>query len=147
MRSTKDRIRHALSFEIIGLLMVTPLGAYFFHMPMEHMGVAALVGATIATLWNYVYNLAYDRVMLRLLGHVRKSLRQRILHATLFELGLLLALMPFFAWYLQISLLQALVMDLGFAGFYLVYAFVFNWAYDVVFPVPSLPSQKLAEAD
>ena len=30
-------------------------------------------------------------------------------------------------------------MDVAFAGFFLVYAFVFNWAYDVVFPVRSQP--------
>lgn len=147
MRSAKDRIRHALSFEVIGLMMVTPLGAYVFHMPMQHIGIAAFVGATIATLWNYLYNLAYDRMMLRLLGHLRKSLRQRVLHAVLFELGLLLALMPFFAWYLEISLLQAFVMDAGFAGFYLVYAFFFNWGYDVIFPVPVQPASGLAQAD
>lgn len=146
MRTAKDRIRHALSFEIIGLLMVTPLGAIAFDTPMHHIGIAALVGATIATLWNYVYNLIYDRMMLRWLGHLRKSLRQRILHALLFELGLLLALMPFLAWYLDVSLLTALVMDLGFAGFYLVYAFVFNWGYDVVFPLPAAPAQAVADA-
>jgi uncharacterized membrane protein len=27
-------------------------------------------------------------------------------------------------------------MDLAVAGFYVVYAFVYNWAYDIVFPVP-----------
>ena len=39
------------------------------------------------------------------------------------------------------------MMDLGFAGFYLVYAFVFNWAYDVVFPIPepSLPARPSAD--
>jgi len=147
MRNTKDRIRHALSFEIIGLLIVTPLGAYVFHMPMHHIGVAALVAATVATLWNYVYNLLYDHAMRRLLGHVRKSLRQRVLHAVVFELGLLLALMPFFAWYLDISLLQAFVMDAGFAAFYLVYAFLFNWGYDLLFPINSLPAPPLAKAE
>lgn len=147
MRSAKDRIRHALTFEILGLLLVTPLGAYVFQMPVHHIGVAALAGATIATVWNYVYNLAYDRMLLRLLGHVRKSLRQRILHAVLFELGLLLVLMPFFAWYLEISLLEAFIMDAGFAGFYLVYAFLFNWAYDIVFPVSPLPRSALAESE
>jgi uncharacterized membrane protein len=57
MRTTSDRIRHALSFEILGLLLVTPLGAIVFHHPIEDIGVLALVGATIATGWNYVFNL------------------------------------------------------------------------------------------
>ena len=33
MRSTKDRIRQALSFEIIGLIIVTPLFAWLFSHP------------------------------------------------------------------------------------------------------------------
>jgi uncharacterized membrane protein len=58
-----------------------------------------------------------------------------VLHAVLFEGGLLLLLVPFIAWYLQFSLRDALVMDLTLAAFYLVYAFAFNWAYDAVFPL------------
>lgn len=136
MRTTRDRIRHAISFEIIGLILITPLGAWTFGMPLHDIGVVAIVGATIATAWNYLFNLMFDRAMLRATGAVAKTLLVRVLHAVLFEVGLLALLMPFIAWQLGISLLDALVMDLGFAGFYLVYAFVFNWAYDVVFPVP-----------
>jgi len=60
----------------------------------------------------------------------------------LFELGLLIVLMPFIAWYLNISLAHALVMDISFALFYVVYAFVFNWSYDRVFPLPEWKSQQ-----
>jgi uncharacterized membrane protein len=60
----------------------------------------------------------------------------RIAHAVLFEVGLLIVLMPFIAWYLGISLLHALVMDISFALFYMGYAFVFNFAYDKAFPLP-----------
>jgi uncharacterized membrane protein len=54
----------------------------------------------------------------------------------MFEVGLLLALLPMIAWYLDISVVQALMMDVSFALFYMVYAFVFNWVYDRVFPLP-----------
>jgi len=138
MRTTSDRIRYALSFEIIGLALVTPLGAFFFHHPAEQIGVIALVGATIATLWNYAYNLLFDHGLKRLRGSVEKTLMARIVHAVLFELGLLALLLPFVAWYLGISLWQALVLDMAFAGFYMVYAFVFAWAYDRVFPLRSV---------
>lgn len=136
MRTTLDRIRHALAFEIIGLLLLAPLGAWVFAVPMKDMGVVALVGATLATGWNYLYNLAFDHALKRLRGSTLKSWRLRVLHAVLFEAGLLAALLPVIAWYLQIGLWQALVMDLGVAGFYLVYAFAFNWAYDRLFPLP-----------
>ncbi|MGV3649858.1 MAG: PACE efflux transporter [Devosia sp.] len=136
MRTTRDRIRHALCFEILGLALVTPLGALVFHMPLHDVGIVSLVAATVAMGWNYVYNLGFDHAMRRLRGSVVKTVPIRIGHAVLFELGLLTMLLPFMAWYLGISLWQALIMDLAFAGFYMVYAFVFNWGYDVVFPLP-----------
>lgn len=117
MRSLQDRIRHALSFEIIGLLLVIPLGALLFGMPMEDIGVVGLVSATLATIWNYVYNLGFDHAMQRLKGTTLKTPAIRVGHAVLFELGLLIVLMPFIAWYLNISLAHALVMDISFALF------------------------------
>ncbi len=47
-------------------------------------------------------------------------------------------LMPFIAWYLRATLYQAFLMDFSFTLFYLIYAFVYNWVYDIVFPVPML---------
>ena len=135
MRTLRDRLRHALSFEIIALFIVTPLGAWAFEFPLGSIGVVAVVSATIATGWNYLYNLMFDHALLRLADRVEKSLPIRIIHALLFEAGLLLILLPFIAWQLQVSLFDALLMDVSFAVFYLVYAFVFNWAYDLVFPL------------
>ncbi|HEU6443397.1 MAG TPA: PACE efflux transporter [Microvirga sp.] len=136
MRTTRDRIRHAISFELIGLALVTPLGAWAFGMPVGDIGVVGAGAATLATIWNYIYNLGFDAAMQRLTGSTQKSIPVRVLHAVLFEAGLLVVLMPLIAWYLGISLLQAFLMDVAFAVFYLVYAFMFNWVYDRVFPLP-----------
>lgn len=136
MRSTSDRIRHAISFEVIGLMLITPIGALAFDKPVEAIGVVAFVSATIATGWNYAYNLIFDHALLRYRGAVQKTVPIRVIHSILFEAGLLLVLLPFIAWYLGVSLLEAFLMDVSFAVFYLGYAFVFNWAYDVIFPIP-----------
>lgn len=136
MRSPLDRLRHALSFEIIALLLVVPLAALLMGLPMQDMGVVGVVSATLATLWNMVYNWLFDHALRRLTGTTRKTPRIRVLHAILFEGGLLLVLIPFIAWYLQIGLIPAFLLDAGLAGFYLLYAFAFNWAYDRLFPLP-----------
>ncbi|WP_249693503.1 PACE efflux transporter [Stappia sp. WLB 29] len=136
MRSTLDRIRHALAFEIIGLAIVTPLGALLFGLALADMGVIGIAAATLATAWTYVYNLGFDHALMALRGDTAKSLRLRIAHALLFEFGLLAILVPPIAWYLEIGLLEALVMDAALASFYVVYAFIFNLAYDTLFPVP-----------
>jgi uncharacterized membrane protein len=126
MRTTFDRIRHAVSFEIIGILLATPLGVLVFNLHAADSAIIIVSSATIAILWNYIYNLGFDRV----------------LHALLFELGLLALLMPLIALYLGISLWQALLMDVAFALFYMGYAFCFNWAYDRLFPLPEWQGDK-----
>ena len=136
MRTIPDRIRHALSFEIIGLMLVVPFGALVFNHPVQDIGVITIASSIVATVWNYLYNLGFDHAMQRLTGSVAKSVPVRIGHAVLFEAGLVALLMPFVAWYLGIGIIEALVLDVSLALFYMVYAFVFNWAYDRIFPIP-----------
>ncbi|WP_305970616.1 MULTISPECIES: PACE efflux transporter [unclassified Mameliella] len=136
MRPPLDRLRHALCFELLALGLIVPLGTIAFHMPAHDIGTVGLVGSAVATLWNMLYNAGFDRILHHRRGTTAKTLRLRLLNALLFETGLLALLLPFMAWYIGISLWQALVMDLAFAGFYLAYAFAFNWAYDRVCPPP-----------
>ncbi|MFV0514241.1 MAG: PACE efflux transporter [Jhaorihella sp.] len=135
MRSTADRIRHAVSFEILALALITPLGAWAFDMAMRDIGIVSLLSALVAMAWNYLYNLIFDHAMQRISGHSRKTMAIRALHAILFEIGLLAVLMPFIAWYLDISLFAAFLINVGFAMFFVIYAFFFNWAYDWLFPI------------
>lgn len=142
MRNTRDRVRHAIIFEIIGLVLVTPLGAWAFGMPMVDIGVVAVVGMGIGATWNFVYNLLFDLALVKLVGDVRKSVVIRVVHAILFEIGFLIISVPFIAWYLQITLLHALMLDVSFSVFFMLYAFVYNWAYDLIFPVPHSHASK-----
>ncbi|QDZ11789.1 PACE efflux transporter [Devosia ginsengisoli] len=136
MRTTADRIRHAISFEVIGILLATPLGALVFNLHAGDSAVIVIGSATVAMVWNYIYNLGFDHAMTRLRGSTLKTVPLRVLHAVLFELGLLAMLMPLIALYLGISLWEALLMDLAFALFYMGYALIFNWGYDRLFPLP-----------
>ncbi|WP_254774225.1 PACE efflux transporter [Marinobacter sp. AC-23] len=95
---------------------------------------AWLIGATLATTWNYLFNLGFDHTLKRLTGSTRKSIKLRFLHAFSFELGLLIVFLPIIAWWMEIELLEAFLVDVSFALFYLVYAFVFTWCYDTTFP-------------
>ncbi|MGR3516453.1 PACE efflux transporter [Sulfitobacter pontiacus] len=145
MRSAFDRLRHAISFEVIALILVIPAGAILFNVPLHDFGVVGIVSATLATLWNLGYNVLFDLALQRLTGTTLKSRIVRVLHALAFEAGLLMVLLPFIAWYLGISLWDAFVLDIALAAFYLVYAYVFNLIYDTLFPLPEW-SQKQAES-
>jgi len=140
VRTTTDRIRQALAFETLGILIVTPLFAWLFAHPMGEIGVLAIIGGTLATVWNYLFNLAFDHMLKRRRGTAHKSLPLRIVHATLFELSFMTLLLPVVAWWLGISLLEALLLDISFAAFYLVYTFVFTWGYDRLYP-PDAPQR------
>lgn len=145
MRSAFDRLRHAISFEVIALILVIPAGAILFDVPLHDFGVVGIVSATLATLWNLGYNVLFDLALQRLTGSTLKSRIVRVLHALAFEVGLLMVLLPFIAWYLGISLWDAFVLDIALAAFYLVYSYVFNLIYDTLFPLPEW-SQEQAES-
>lgn len=140
MRTIRDRIRHALMFEVLGLLLAIPLGVLLFDKPAHAIGVVAIFTSLVATGWTYLYNLLFDRTLIRRQGHAQKTLGQRVLHSVLFEAGLLMISLPFIAVYLGLSLWGALVMDAAFVVFYLGYSFAFNWAYDALFPYPQASS-------
>ncbi|AWL03300.1 PACE efflux transporter [Massilia oculi] len=137
MRTFRDRVRHALLFEAVALAIFIPGSAALFDQPADHMGVIGVASATIATVWNFVFNMGFDRAMLRLRGSVDKTMAIRVAHTFLFEAGLVAMLIPLIAWYLGIGLWAALLMDLAIVTFYLVYGFLFNLAYDRVFPIPA----------
>ncbi|OEE57586.1 transporter [Enterovibrio norvegicus FF-454] len=134
MRTMTDRIRHAIAFEVIGLILIVSILSQF-GFDAAHTGLMGIAFSVIATGWNYIYNVWFDKAMMKRTGTTKKTQKQRILHAVLFELGLLWITLPAMAWWLNIGLWQAFVMDIGLVAFYLVYAYVFNLAYDKLFPV------------
>lgn len=135
MRTHRDRIRHAVGFEIIALILSIPIMSFFFSFDIKDIGVIAIVGSIMATIWNYGFNIVFDKGMVRFKRSTFKTPVIRVLHVLLFESGLLMLYLPMVAWYLGISLWQAFIMDASLVGFYLFYNLSYNWAYDKVFPI------------
>lgn len=136
MRSAADRIRHAVCFEIIGVLIITPLAGWVFSAEFSQVGVLAIAMSMIATIWNYVYNLGFDHMLLRWRGRVYKTPLERIGHAFAFEFGMLIITLPPVMWWMNYGFSRALAMAGGLMVFYLVYTYVYNWLYDKIFPLP-----------
>lgn len=135
MRTKGDRIRHAVGFEVLGILLCSPLASWLLGTPLGHIGVFTVVLATCAMVWNYFYNLGVDKFMMRYLRRLNKTFWERVAHSVGFEAGFLLVSLPFTAWWMDMSIMAAFLLDLGVAIFYLVYAFFYNLAYDRLFPV------------
>ncbi len=137
MRTIADRLRHSILFEIFGVLTCAPLAAYILDKDLIQVGAISIVLSLFAMCFNYVFNLAFDKILIKKGMDLRKRpVGLRVLHATLFEFSLIIFTVPMVAWWLDMTLYHALLADFGFVIFFLVYAFLYNWVYDVVFPVP-----------
>ncbi|MFJ4197070.1 multidrug/biocide efflux PACE transporter [Pseudomonas sp. NPDC089534] len=129
-KSITERICQAIGFEVLAILICTPLLAWIMGKPLLDMGVVTVVVAVLALVWNVVFNGAFDRVLKRL--GIRHNAWVRVVHALLFEGGLVVMGVPLIAWWLSVSLWQAFLLDIGVLLFFLPYTYVYHWAYDVV---------------
>ncbi len=127
-KSVKERFFHALGFEVLAIAICAPLGAWLLDDSLAHMGLLTLMISLVAMSWNMLFNALFDQAQRRM--GFERSLWVRALHSLLFEIGLLLAVVPLAAWWLGIGLWQAFILDIGIALFFLPYTFVFNWSYD-----------------
>ncbi|QHJ01103.1 PACE efflux transporter [Xylophilus rhododendri] len=105
----------------------------------QQLGRATLVAvacSVVAVLWNLVFNMLFERWEA---GQAKRgrSLARRVAHAVGFEGGLALMLIPLVAFGLGVSIVQAFWLDIGLLCFFLVYTFVFNWAFDRIFGLPA----------
>ena len=98
----------------------------------------ALAAATsvVAVVWNLAFNTAFEAWESRQARRGR-SLARRIAHAIGFEGGLAAILVPLIAWWLDIGLWEALLLDAALLLFSLGYTCVFNWGFDRVFGLPA----------
>ncbi|MFC5520191.1 multidrug/biocide efflux PACE transporter [Polaromonas jejuensis] len=129
-KSAKERFFHALGFEVLAIAICAPLGAWLLGYSLGHMGLLTLMISLVAMSWNMVFNALFDRAQQRM--GFQRTLVARAVHSVLFEVGLLLAVVPLAAWWLGIGQWEAFVLDIGIALFFLPYTFVFNWTYDQV---------------
>ncbi len=137
MRTLSDRIRHTLLFELFALIISAPLAAWLTGHEVGHIGALAIILSVLAMSWNLLYNWLFDLLERRYAGNPQRRLSTRIYHAIGFEAGLLPPGLLLVAWWLNIGLWEAFLLDAGFMLFFLGYAFVFNWLYDRAFPLPA----------
>ncbi|WP_345316933.1 PACE efflux transporter [Ferrimonas gelatinilytica] len=127
--SPLERILHAILFEIGFLSLAVPISILITGHPIDTLSVALIGVSLLTVLWNYVFNLGFD--WLYGAQRLARGLRLRIWHGVSFELGLLLITTPFLMWQLQLPFWPALLLDIGFALFCMVYSVLYNWGYDL----------------
>lgn len=135
MSPVRRRVVFALMFEGIGLA-ITTLGLMAFSGTDSTTAGGAAVGTmTLALIYNYLFNWAFE-AWERGQSVRGRSWKRRLAHGVLFEGGLMAVLVPFLAWWLQVGLVEAFVYDAGLIAFFAVYTMVFTWAFDRIFGLP-----------
>lgn len=126
--NNKERIFHAVLFEVIALVIIIPVSSIITGKQSSELAVVGIGLSLFTVVWNYFYNMGFDNVF----GEERavRALKLRIAHTAGFEGGLIFITVPTVAWFLDISILNALLLEAGFLVFFFFYATGFNWLYD-----------------
>lgn len=136
MQGIKRKLLYVTVFEAIAISICTVGFAMQSGKSLVHAGALSVMTSAIAVAWNLLFTSLFEAWEAQQPTGGR-SIRRRIAHATLFEAGLLLIIVPLTAAWLDITLGSALLLNIGLAGFFLVYTFVFNWSFDRLFGLPA----------
>lgn len=138
-----ERVFHAISFEVFALAMIIPLGLWVTNKEAVEVTLIGVGMSLFVVIWNYIYNSLFDRWFGA--DRQQRGLLIRLLHTLGFEGGLIVFTLPVMAWILQITWLQALVLEAGFLIFFLFYATTFNYGYDKLQPFQKLKAWFVQE--
>ena len=136
MQGIQRKLLYLSLYEGIAILLSSQMLRLITDQSVTQAGLMAVAVSLVAMSWNFIYNNIFEA------WEARRSVRGRgfwvrVAHACGFEGGLLLLLVPLFAWVLQVSLAQALGLQLGMLVFFLFYSFAFTFGFDRVFGLPS----------
>jgi uncharacterized membrane protein len=135
MQGIQRKIVYVALYEAIAIACTTAGLAGLADHDAGAAGIAAILASATAIAWNLIYNTLFEAWEARQAKRGR-SLARRVVHAIGFESGLVLAIVPMFAWALRTSLVDAFMLDIGLVVFFVAYSFAFNWAFDLVFGLP-----------
>ncbi|MCU4414064.1 chlorhexidine efflux PACE transporter AceI [Acinetobacter sp. WU_MDCI_Axc73] len=130
MLISKRRIIHALSYEVILLVIIAIALSFIFDVPMEVTGSLGIAMAVTSVVWNMIFNHFFEKFEHK--HQLKRTIKVRILHAIGFEGGLMLATIPMVAYAMDMTIWHAIIVDFGLTMCILIYTFIFQWCYDKV---------------
>ncbi|NEN75867.1 PACE efflux transporter [Pelistega sp. NLN82] len=125
-----ERIFHSVLFEIgamaVGAIVVLLAGDF----SLEAATGTGIAIAIIAMVLNFIFNYIFDKCFPG--KREDRGLKLRLLHMICFEGTLLIFTIPIIAYLLNLNLWHAFLADIGLSLIIMLYAFVFNWLYDII---------------
>lgn len=135
-RPTLRRVIYATSFEAGGVALSTALLLVMSDASAGGSFVFSVLASTVAMIWNLAFNAMFEAWERRQTVKGR-SFARRSAHAILFEAGLVLMLLPLTAWWFGVPLLTALAYEAALIVAFLIYTWVFTFAFDRIFGLPA----------
>ncbi len=130
------KILYAVSFESLGVAVASG-GLLVMSEASAYQSISlSILAASVALAWSFAFNSLFERWEARQMRRGR-SLRRRSAHASLFEGGLVVILVPVTAWWLKVGLWQAMAYETGLIGLFILYTYLFTWAFDSLFGLPA----------
>lgn len=141
MQGIKRRVVYVGLYELVAIILSAILLKMISSANAADSIGLAVAASAIAILWNFAFNHGFE-LWEKHRKQQGRSLGIRVLHAVGFESGLVIFLVPVLAWWLDISLIEAFIVDLGLLAFFLFYTFAFNWVFDAVFGLPTVVCEQ-----
>jgi uncharacterized membrane protein len=129
-RNLYERIFQVLLFEGLAISIFSPVLSWIVDKPLGDATALTVAISIIAMVWGFAFNSFFGILISYASNNVQKW--KRVIHALGFETGLVLIAVPLSAWWLQMTFVQALLMDIGLLLVFLPYTFCFYWAYDML---------------
>lgn len=136
MQGMKRRVTYVFFYEVLSFLICAMILAVLSGSTISHTGPLSLLIAVIAVSVNFFYNYAFEWWEKRQHSKTRTIFR-RVVHAIGFQVVLVIILIPLIAWWMQISLVKAFLLDFRLMIIIPCYTFVYNYVFDHLFGLPS----------
>lgn len=136
MQGMKRRVTYVFFYEVLSFLICAMILAVLSGSTISHTGPLSLLIAVIAVSVNFFYNYAFEWWGKRQHSKTRTIFR-RVVHAIGFQVVLVTILIPLIAWWMQISLVKAFLLDFSLMIIIPCYTFVYNYVFDHLFGLPS----------
>ncbi|MBJ2151885.1 PACE efflux transporter [Paracoccus sp. IB05] len=136
MQGWKRRVTYLGLFEATAILISSTFLSYVSGKSGAHSLALSMMITTTAITVNFFYNLAFEAWEVRQVRRER-TVARRVLHALGFQICLVTLLIPLIAWWFEVSLIEALLMDMALIVFFPIYTMIFTWGFDLVFGTPA----------
>lgn len=136
MQGIKRRVTYVFFYEIFSFFICAMLLTMLSGTSMSHTGPLSILIAVIAVTVNFFYNYVFEMWEKQQTSKTR-TVKRRVAHAIGFQLVLITILIPLIAWWMQISLIKAFLLDFSLMILIPCYTFVYNYFFDHIFGLPN----------